>query len=331
MAHPALLALAAIGAIVVFRFLHATAQFLTFHLLTPSSPLQKYKRANTTAYALITGSSAGIGRGIAQELITQGFGVILHSHLPEELASTAATLRKSHPAAQVHTLTLDALTATPSSLSASLEPLLTTLPITILVNNIGGNPVSQPAFRAHGTYTSEDVDAVINQNARFMARLTALLLPTLTTSPLAPRQPGERSLIVTLSSGAHVGVPWLVMYGATKAFNRAFGVGLARELEGCAETAHVDSIVVVPGEVVSQGNCLDVPAGSPTWDQFGRDIVRKVDGAVGRGWREMHPFWRHGVENVLLTMVPEGVRTKGVGDQLGRKKRAWDESYAKSR
>lgn len=61
-------------------------QFLTFHLLTPSSPLQKYKVPDTTAYALITGSSAGIGLGIAQELVAQGFGVILHSRLPEELA-----------------------------------------------------------------------------------------------------------------------------------------------------------------------------------------------------------------------------------------------------
>ena len=108
MPHPLLLALAAIGAIAVLRFLHAATQFLTFHILTPSSPLQKYKLPDTTAYALLTGSSAGIGLSIAQELVAQGFGVILHSHLPAELASARTTLLASHPAAKIHTLTLSA-------------------------------------------------------------------------------------------------------------------------------------------------------------------------------------------------------------------------------
>jgi 17beta-estradiol 17-dehydrogenase / very-long-chain 3-oxoacyl-CoA reductase len=331
-----LLALAGIGAIAVLRFVYFLSQFLAFHLLIPSEPLKKYKRANTTAYALITGSSAGIGLGIAQELVRQGFGVILLGHLPDELAAAASTLRQIAPAAQIRTLVLNARTATPSELESALQPLTSTLRITILVNNVGGNPIKHggtgaaatPAFRTHATYSASDVDAVIDMNARFMARLTALLLPHLSQTPT---RTNERSLVLTLSSGAHVGIPWLVMYGATKAFNRAFGFGLARELAADPATAHVDSLVVVPGEVRTQGNCRDLPAGSPSWDEFGRHIVRKVDGAVARGWREMHPFWWHGVEDVLVRVISEGMRTKGVTEQLARKKAAWDVVYEKEK
>jgi 17beta-estradiol 17-dehydrogenase / very-long-chain 3-oxoacyl-CoA reductase len=65
-----------------------------------------------------------------------------------------------------------------------------------------------------------------------MARVTVLVLPVLARQP--------RALVFSLSSGAYIGVPWLVIYGATKAFNLAFGVRLARELAGYTDTAYVD-------------------------------------------------------------------------------------------
>ncbi|KAH6623693.1 hypothetical protein F5144DRAFT_584013 [Chaetomium tenue] len=323
-------ALAGIGAGVVLVFLYSTAQFLSFHFITPSQPLKKYKRANTDAYALITGASAGIGFGIANALLDQGFGVILLGHLPDELESAALTLRALHlsrPATLVRTLPLDARTATPEEMQTALAT-LSPLTITILINNVGGNPIAIPPFRTHATYTPADVDAVINQNARFMARLTALLLPTL-SAPTAGSH--ERSLIVSLSSAAHIGLPWLVMYGATKAFNRAFGAGLARELATDPATAHVDSVVVTPGEVRSQGNCRGVPRGAPSAERFGWDVVRKVDGAVSRGWREMHAHWWHGVEAVLAGIAPEGALTQGVTEQVAAKKEAWNGFWEKNR
>ncbi|KAH6847205.1 hypothetical protein B0I37DRAFT_374490 [Chaetomium sp. MPI-CAGE-AT-0009] len=324
--------LAGIGAGVVLLCLYSAAQFLSFHFITPSKPLQKYKRPGTDAYALITGASAGIGFGIAQELVRQGFGVILLGHLPDELASAATALRAIHPdrpASLVRTLTMDARTATPQEMESAIAS-LSPLAITILVNNVGGNPVAIPPFRTHATYTCDDVDAVINQNARFMARLTALLLPTLSAAP-AEGSTNQRSLILTLSSAAHIGLPWLVMYGATKAFNRAFGAGLARELTTDPSTAHVDSLVVTPGEVLSQGNCRGVPGSAPTAERFGRDVVRKVDGAVSRGWREMHAHWWHGVEEVLMGIAPEAALTQGVTEQVEKKKVAWNAFWEKSR
>ncbi|KAK4139310.1 NAD(P)-binding protein [Dichotomopilus funicola] len=335
-------ALAGIGAGVVLLFAYSTVQFLTFHFVTPWEPLKKYKRIageTNTAFALITGASAGIGLGIAKELARQGFGVVMLGHLADELSEAAAEVRKLLPPTgsaagenRVRTLVMDARTATPADLEAAVAS-LSDVPLTILVNNVGGNPVAVPPFRPLATYSCDDVDGVINQNARFMARLTALLLPVLEGRRHGqqdqPSDKSHRSLIISLSSAAHIGLPWLVMYSATKAFNRALGFSLARELPTVQSPSAVpiDSIVVTPGEVLSQGNSRGVPASAPTAAEFGRAIVHKADGAVARGWMEMRAHWWHDVEDVLVRMAPEGPRRQGIVQQVGAKRVAWNRVY----
>jgi 17beta-estradiol 17-dehydrogenase / very-long-chain 3-oxoacyl-CoA reductase len=199
--------------------------------------------------------------------------------------------------------------------------------VTILVNNVGGCPITLPAFRALETYSCEDVDAVINMNARFMARLTALMLPILSRRP----RPQERSLILNTSSVGMVGVPWLVMYGATKAFNWSFSQGLARELEADERTRHIDCLAVIPADVRSQGNCHGVPDNAPNSDDFGRCVVEKVDGAVRRREREMIPYWLHDFQANLLDTFPEGLKTSSLTEQMRKKRNDFNDAYEKSR
>jgi 17beta-estradiol 17-dehydrogenase / very-long-chain 3-oxoacyl-CoA reductase len=319
--------LASIGALTLLYTAYSIVRFLSFHLIKPSHPLQSYKRAGPEpAYALITGSSAGIGFGVAQALVKQGFAVILLGHLADELAEAKATLQKLRPDAVVRILIMDARTATPKEMDAAVQS-IADLQVSILVNNVGGNPVKLPAFRVMATYSIEDVDAVINQNARFMARLTALMLPILSRRP----GPNERSLILNTSSGGRVGVPWLVMYGATKAFNWGFSCGLARELEAYPETNHVDCLAIIPGEVRSQGNSEGVSDSEPRWDHFGQLIVDKVDNALSRGQREFSPFMMHDIKDRIFAALPEGTRTTSLIDVLSKKRDAFNTAYKKSR
>ncbi|KAL2268267.1 hypothetical protein VTJ83DRAFT_3113 [Remersonia thermophila] len=345
------LALASLGAVVAIRLLRSTMDFISFHLLPGTHTVDRYQRPGNTAWALVTGASAGIGLGIAQELVRQGFGVILLGHLQDELDAAAAQLRAMRPPvpvaaaadrddddddddndARVRTYLLDARTATPSDL-ARLAASLSGLDLTILVNNVGGNAVEHPPFRPAATYSCADVDAVVDQNARFMARLTTLLVPLLARGarPDAARSGRNRSLVLTLSSGGYVGVPYLVLYSATKAFNRGFGAALARELALDPATAHVDSLVVIPGEVASQGNCRGVPSSAPRWDVFGREVVQKAGLAAARGWKEMFPHWRHGLEYALMDVAPSAAVEKALVDQMRAKKGAWDDYLGKNK
>lgn len=336
--------LACIGTIVCLFVAERAVDFLLFHFSTPAKPLESYRRRGPhPAYALITGASAGIGYGTAQALVRNGFGVILLGHKADELAESAARLVAQVPrqcvsdgvpaGAFVKTIVMDAQTATPQEMEAALRAAVIDegLRVSILVNNVGSCPVALPAWRELATYSPGDIDAVIDLNARFMARLTALMVPVLAHNGSGADGQGmsfgthRRSLIVNLSSAGNVGLPWMVMYGATKSFDLAFSRGLARELEMSPKTQHIDCLCIVPGDVRSQGNCLGSSKWSPDSDTYGAYIVNRVDGAVKRGWRDVSPYWLHYLQLALVDIIPESHRTKGVVDLMRQKKDAWDE------
>ncbi|ROW11866.1 hypothetical protein VPNG_04961 [Cytospora leucostoma] len=347
--------LASIGAVVCLAVAGRTIDFLLFHFTTPTQPLEAYRRGDggpKPTYALITGASAGIGYGIARSLVKHGFGVILLGHKEDELAQAAASLRALVPedhtrrhhrrAGQedalrlVRTIVMDAQAATPQEMEDALRTTVTDedLRVSVLVNNVGSNPIALPAWRGLRTYAPADVDAVIDLNARFMARLTAVMLPVLMRRGAGVDEHGRasggthrRSLILNVSSGGHIGLPWLVVYGATKGFNLSFSRGLARELETDPETRHIDSLCVVPWDVKSQGNTLGVTKGAPDSEAYGKYIVERVDGAVNRGWREMSPYWLHHLQWLLLGWLPERYWKDAMVDKLKIKRDAFNDVF----
>lgn len=256
----------------------------------------------------------------------QGFGVILLGHLPDELAQAKTLLQKLAPNAQVRVIVMNARTATPSEMDSAVQS-LSDLQVSILVNNIGGMPIKLPPFRMFATYSCDDIDATINQNNRFMARLTTLMLPLLTK-----KEGGGRSLILNLSSAAYVGMPYLVMYGATKGFVNSFSSGLARELcsPNTPETNHIDVLAIIPGEVHSQGNAHGVSASEPTSDVFAECIVRKAENAVKRNKRELRPWMMHDFQDWVLSLLLEGIRTREIGKALEYKKDCFNGVWEKS-
>ncbi len=193
--------LAALGALTLACLIYSVLAFISFHLFTPSRPVARYNRGGEPVYAFVTGSSAGIGLGIAQALAQQGFNLICLAHIAPELSEAVAQLRTIRPDIDVRAIVLDARTATPEEMEAAVQS-IATLNVTILVNNIGGNPIAHPPFRSLDTYSIADVDTVINQNARFMARLTALMLPILSRKPASAGQRSPR-----LEHGLH-GLVW---------------------------------------------------------------------------------------------------------------------------
>ncbi len=320
-----LLALAVLGALTLARLVYSAFAFVSFHIFLPSHPVARYRRGNKPVYALVTGSSAGIGLGVAQALAKQGFNLIVLAHIASELSAAVAQIRELQPSIDVRTIVMDARTATPEEMDAAVQS-IAELDVTILVNNVGGNPITNQPFRFFATYSSADVDAVMNQNARFMARLTALMLPILKRKPAGP---GQRSLILNMSSMAWYGAPWLTMYTATKSFNLAMTWALAREFAVDPDASHVSALAVVPGEVRSQGNNQPDSDHAVRWDRYGQLIVSKMDRAVRRNMRDMSPHWLHDIQGRILVLLPEGTRTQAMIDMIKGKKDAFNAAFEK--
>ncbi|CAG8091921.1 unnamed protein product [Penicillium salamii] len=270
-----------------------TWRFISFHLaLYGDRKLDRYKSKNQKSWAIVTGASAGIGLGYAEELITRGFGVIIFGHKLEELQQAEIHLRTISDDADVRIVKLDAITASSTDIENALNE-FKQLHITILINNVGG-AVSWPFYKPFTEHTASEVDNTINLNARFMAQLTRILLPTLSQN--------SPSLILNMSSGSHIGIPWLCAYSAVKGFNASFSRAISREMK--ATGIAIDSIVVYPGDVHSQANTSGLAPFSPSSRQYAKLALDRVVTAVRQGRNEMSPFWMHGLSGVL-DFMPE--------------------------
>jgi 17beta-estradiol 17-dehydrogenase / very-long-chain 3-oxoacyl-CoA reductase len=302
---------AAIGYLCIAWLLRQTILFLSFHFWTPSTPLLRYRREKP-AYALITGSSGGIGLGLAQELLNRGFGVVLLAHKKDELEAAKIRLQNATSTAtspEIHILHINAVTVTDQALQQAVSS-VGHLPITILINNVGGLPVSAPHFRHVWEYNPSEIDDTINMNSRFMSQLSRLMMPI-----LARNGP---SLIINLSSAGQIGLPWLTMYSATKAYDAAFSRALARDAK--AAGLPVDCVAIIPGDVHSEGNTLAVPRGSPTSAEFAKMVLDRIDTAVSRGMLEICPYWLHALQWLSLDWVPQRIIERALVER-GREKR----------
>ncbi|KAF3931748.1 hypothetical protein ABW19_dt0210046 [Dactylella cylindrospora] len=273
-------------------------QFINIYFRIPKDLLRAYKCKDQT-YALITGSSGGIGFGCAQDLVAKGFGVILLAHIESELEAAKSKLQAQQSNAKVVTLLCNAMTVK----AADLEALLSSvkhLSITILVNNVGDVPIPQPVLRLYKDFPLDGIEKTMNVNARFMAQVTRVMIPVLSQNP--------RSLIINISSGARIGIPYVVLYSATKAFNWALSTGLAREF--AATGVPIDCVAVVPGDVKTDGNKFGLPKGTPLAAEYGKMLFDRVDNAVNHGLLEFSPYWKHALQMKILDWLPETIRTR---------------------
>ena len=307
--------LSSVGAITLLVVSFRLTAFIRFLLSTPAHPLEAYRHAGPEkTFALITGSSAGIGFGIAKQLVSKGFGVILLSNVEDELREAKATLEGLASDAEVYYIHMDAITATVDEITAAIES-IAHLRVSILFNNVGGAPIKPPAVRSLVTWSADDVSRIISLNSIFMVHMVRLMLPYLKTTT----RPGQRALIVNVSSGGRVGIPYIVLYGATKSFVTSFNEGLARELSCQPETAHIDSLCLVPGDVQSQSNNEGSLMGVIGSDKYGQMVVEKVDVTVRLGWHEYSPYWIHAIQIFILECLPEYIKTRAL-TQVGEAK-----------
>jgi 3-oxoacyl-[acyl-carrier protein] reductase len=122
--------------------------------------------------ALVGGSSAGIGRAIAEGLLKKGFDVVLIARGAERLTRTQEDLARRHPGSKVQAVTADFASA--ASVSGLIESVRkNSAVVDVLVLNGGG-----PKAGTFGDLTLEDWDAAYQQQFRsYLALLKAFVPP----------------------------------------------------------------------------------------------------------------------------------------------------------
>jgi short-subunit dehydrogenase len=166
--------------------------------------------------ALVTGASSGIGAAFARQLRRRGERLVLVARRADRLAELAAEL-DGEPS--VHTIPLDlTLPDAPARLERELAE--RRLAVDLLVNNAGAGDT--------GRFAEEPLPRIltmIDLNARSLVELTRRLVPG-----MLARRRGR--IVNVVSTAAFQPLPYMAVYGATKAFVLSFTEALATELAG---------------------------------------------------------------------------------------------------
>jgi uncharacterized protein len=168
--------------------------------------------------ALVTGASSGIGEAFARALRARGEKLILAARREDRLRELAAQLGGD---AAVAVVPCD-LTAPGAAERLMAEVDARGLAVDLLVNNAGVGHT--------GAFVAEPLDrirAMMDLNVRAVVELTRLALPGMIAR-------GRGRLINVVSTSAFQPVPYLTVYGASKAFLLSFTEGLATELKDTA-------------------------------------------------------------------------------------------------
>lgn len=172
--------------------------------------------------ALVTGASSGLGEEFARQLARERYDLVLVARREERLNAVAAEA-KSLGSANVHVIASD-LARAESPWELHRQVTERGLEIDYLVNNAG--------FGTNGLFHQLPLEREIEQinlNVTSLVALTGLLVPAMVKR--------RRGTIINVSStGAFQPVPYMAVYGATKAFVLNFSEAIAHELRGSGVT-----------------------------------------------------------------------------------------------
>ncbi|WP_298411886.1 SDR family oxidoreductase [Hydrotalea sp.] len=180
-------------------------------------------------YILITGSSKGIGKAMAELLAEQKNNLLLLARSEQILADLARELTQKH-SIDVQYLAIDL--AKDNAAEEVLQWVESNhFPIQALINNAGYG--LSGSFEKYPLIQHKDM---MRLNMLAPVQLTYLLLPILKQQ--------QRSYVLNIASAAaYQAVPGLTLYAATKSFLLSFSRGLQFELQN----SNVSVTVVCPG------------------------------------------------------------------------------------
>lgn len=287
-----------LGAITAFTLIYRLFNFINLYFLHKST-LPQYLHAGKNSYALVTGSSDGIGLATARALAKSGFNVILHGRNPEKLSDIAKTMSEEFPAIRTVTVAADATNALPAvvQIAKAVEAVEKAGgKLVVLINNIGGMAM----FNAnpHAALIDTPVELIgkqVDLNAVFPAMLTRALLPNLMAN--------TPSLMINIGSYAGVfGLANISTYCGSKAFNHMFSKSLSAEFK-LSKTA-IEVVGIIVAQVETAGN----PSNKPDFSTLTPDeMAQSILGKVGCGKSLVVGSWRHCILGQLPGWLPEPV------------------------
>lgn len=229
--------------------------------------------------ALVTGSSGGIGEGIAKCLAREGVHVMVQGRKKAELQRVVQEI--SAAGGLAHYVVGD-LTKDDDAKEIAEKTLQTFQRLDILVNNAGAFPK-----RGWLQGNSQDWLDLFNVNVVAMVRMIQAFLPQMKTL-------GWGRIIQIASVAGISPSPNLPEYGVTKAANINMTISLAKDLAGSGITVNT----VSPGPIATMGT---------------RDLFLEM--ALEKNWGTTD--WKEIEKKITQEMLPNLIQRFGTPEEVG--------------
>ncbi|KUJ24499.1 NAD(P)-binding protein [Mollisia scopiformis] len=274
--------------------------FLKFWLRPSTLSLYHYPLSSQPPWAFITGSSDGIGLGLALELAHSGFNILLHGRNPTKLSAAQSTILAECPNIQVKYIVADVCLPGDQMLQKiqEIKDQVKDLHVTILVNNVGGPaPGMVPLYKTMQQTQDWEIDGQIAMNIRFTCHLTSALIPLLPNP----------ALILNIGSVSDVGLPYIAMYSGAKGFVDSWTRALSREMR--AENRGIEVLCIRPMKVT--GTSFRKEKGE--WGMpDSRTFAKGTLGRVGGGRVVTEGYWVHSIRVGMIDLLPEWILMKHI-------------------
>lgn len=209
--------LASIGCLVFVHISFTLFRGIYARLLRPGKNIKLVYGS----WAVITGATDGIGKGMAFELARKGLNIFLISRSEEKLKQTSDELEKKYPNIQVKYLSVDYADFN-DSMKEKVSEATKYLEVGVLVNNVG---ISYPFTKYFDELSNENVEQLIRLNVDSTTWMTRIFLPGMKSR--------GRGAVVNIGSAAGVSIsPLLAQYGAAKSYIAMFSKALNYEMKG---------------------------------------------------------------------------------------------------
>ncbi|VEN56439.1 unnamed protein product [Callosobruchus maculatus] len=243
-------------------------------------------------WALVTGSTDGIGKAYAFELARKGLNVVLVSRNKEKLNKTAAEIESKY---FVKTKIIAADFTEGQKAVDIVKEELGALPINILVNNVGRN-YEYPMYLTE--VSEKDIQDIIAINISAVTLMCRAFIEDMHSK--------GRGAIVNVSSGSELQpLPLMTVYAATKAYVRSFTAALRYEYGGTGITIQHLSPLFVNTKMNAFSSKLQKKSFFvPDAEEYARYAVMTLG-----NMDESSGFWSHGIQKFFIKLPPVWLRT----------------------
>lgn len=230
-----------IGAIVIilytFRLIYKLIQAFRLYSLSQCHCLSRADfRKKYGQWAVISGSTDGIGLAMARELARRGMSIVVIGRNEEKLANTKVSLEAEPNVGEIITVKIDLSDSSLDNFAkirTQIDP--DNRDIGILINNAGTFP---DTFQRFNRFEPDYYRTIVNLNIIATLYLTRMMMPGMLER--------GRGLVVNVSSTlGSVPGPYFGVYPATKTFIDAF----SRQLQLEYSSHPIEIVNLTPGAV----------------------------------------------------------------------------------